>query len=333
MVFIVVTNADEFVLSAVQQVLDDFQVNSSVSNAARQVASTFLEWAKTADNKGKLKEFCDEIIRNLETVFINTIKCRHTGSVVNRDKLWKNFFLLRSSTSYQNKWKDFVEPILPEISSSALFYQRVTDVLFRLLIKSHYQIANNDEASSTLNDLEANALRYAAGFVCRHLRNKIERSSHHFKEELVLCLMTLVKGVQYQENSGTNEEWIDLVDRGGLWHVRENTFHFFCALEEEVQLQLKQLAQSAYAARKKMLQAIAASEDVQFYWLIVTADFEDNDDEIKSIFLSMISELYLTMRGFSFANNWVEKFKLAAKKSTQKSKSLRRELYSQSQDD
>ena len=141
MVFIVVTNADEFVLSAVQQVLDDFQVNSSVSNAARQVASTFLEWAKTADNKGKLKEFCDEIIRNLETVFINTIKCGHTGSVVNRDKLWKNFFLLRSSTSYQNKWKDFVEPILPEMSSSALFYQRVTDVLFRLLIKSHYQIA------------------------------------------------------------------------------------------------------------------------------------------------------------------------------------------------
>ena len=90
MVFIVVTNADEFVLSAVQQVLDDFQVNSSVSNAARQVASTFLEWAKTADNIGKLKEFCDEIIRNLETVFINTIKCRHTGSVANRDKLWKN---------------------------------------------------------------------------------------------------------------------------------------------------------------------------------------------------------------------------------------------------
>ena len=82
-----------------------------------------------------------------------------------------------------------------------------------------------------------------------------------------------------------------------------------------------------------MLQAIAASEDVQFYWLIVTADFEDDDDEIKSILLSMISELYLTMRGFSFANNWVEKFKLAAKKSTQKSKSLRRELYSQSQDD
>ena len=134
--------------------------------------------------------------------------------------------------------------------------------------------------------------------MCRHLRNKIERSSHHLKEELVLCLMTLVKGVQYLENAGTNEEWINLVDRGGLWHVQENTFHFFCALEEEVQIQLKQLAQAAHAARKKMLQAIAANEDVQFYWLIVTADFEDDDDETKSILLLMISELYLTCEDF-----------------------------------
>jgi len=144
--------------------------------------------------------------------------------------------------------------------------------------------------------------------------------------------MTLVKGVQYPENTGTNEEWLDSVDRGGLWHVRENTFYFFCALEEAVQLQLKQLAQSAHAARKRMIEAITASDDVQFYWQIVTADF-DEEEEVKSVLLSMISELYLTMQGFSFANSWVEKFKQSVKKSTQKSKSLRRELYSQSQDD
>ena len=331
--FSVVTNADEFVLSAVQQVLDDFQIKSPVATAAQQVASTFIEWAKMADNKGNLKKFCDEIIRNLETVFIDTIKST-VGSIVNRDKLWRNFFLLRSSTSYQQKWEDFLGPILSEKSSTALFYQRVTDILFRLMVKSHYQIANSSKPTASLNDQEANALRYAAGFVCRHLRKKMERSTHILKEELIVCLMTLVKGVQHPESAGNNEEWLDSVDRGGLWHVRENTFYFFCALEEEVQLQLKQLAQSAHAARKRMIEAITASDDVQFYWLIVTADFDDDDDEeVKSVLLSMIIELYLTMRGFSFASNWVEKFKQSAKKTTQKSKSLRRELYSQNQDD
>ena len=326
-------NADEFVLSAVQEVLDDFQIKSPIATAAQQVGSTFIEWAQVADNKENLKKFCDEIIRNLETVFVNTIRST-VGSIVNRDKLWRNFFLLRSSTSYQQKWEDFLGPILSEKSSTSLFYQRVTDVLFRLLIKSHYQIASNSTPTVSVNDQEANALRYAAGFVCRHLRKKIERSTHCLKEELVVCLMTLVKGVQHPENTGVNEEWLDSVDRGGLWHVRENTFYFFCALEEEVQLQLKQLAQSAHAARKKMIEAITTSDDVQFYWLIVTADFDDDDDEeVKSVLLSMITELYLTMRGFSFASNWVEKFKQSAKKSTQKSKSLRRELYSQNQDD
>ena len=64
-----------------------------------------------------------------------------------------------------------------------------------------------------------------------------------------------------------------------------------------------------------MIDAITASDDVQFYWLIVTADFDDDDEEeVKSALLSMIIELYLTMRGFSFASNWVEKFKQSAKK-------------------
>lgn len=83
----------------------------------RQLGSAFIKWAKMADNKERLKKFCDELIRNMETVFITSIKS--TGSIVNREK----FFLLRSSTSYQKKWEVFLGPILSETSSTALFYQ------------------------------------------------------------------------------------------------------------------------------------------------------------------------------------------------------------------
>ena len=65
-----------------------------------------------------------------------------------------------------------------------------------------------------------------------------------------------------------------------------------------------------------MIKAILASEDVQFYWLVVTADFEVDEDEVKSTLLSMIVELYLTIRGFSFASNWIEQYKHSVKKST-----------------
>ena len=53
------------------------------------------------------------------------------------------------------------------------------------------------------------------------------------------------------ESLGTDEEWTALVDRGGLWRIRENTYHLFCALEEVVQLELKSLAQHSSPKRSK----------------------------------------------------------------------------------
>ena len=72
-------------------------------------------------------------------------------------------------------------------------------------------------------------------------KKAIERLKGSQKEEMILCLMTLTKGGEFEEGLGTAEDWTELVDRGGLWCVRENTFHLFCAIEEVVQLQLKSL--------------------------------------------------------------------------------------------
>ena len=41
---------------------------------------------------------------------------------------------------------------------------------------------------------------------------------------MVLCLMELVRSWDSAaEEQGTDEEWTDLIDRGGLWYVKE--FH------------------------------------------------------------------------------------------------------------
>ena len=80
-----------------------------------------------------------------------------------------------------------------------------------------------------MDDGEKQALRYVAAYVCRQLRKKLEKSSDAKKEEMVLCLITLTKGGEFNEDLGTAEGWTELVDRGGLWRVCENTFHLFCA--------------------------------------------------------------------------------------------------------
>ena len=44
-----------------------------------------------------------------------------------------------------------------------------------------------------------------------------------------------------------------------------------------------------------------------------TAIFEKDDRETHETLLQMIVELYLTMRGYSYASTWMEKFKIRYK--------------------
>ena len=47
--------------------------------------------------------------------------------------------------------------------------------------------------------------------------------------------MELVKDPQDTETKiQTDEQWTDLIDRGGLWHVKEMTYQFFCTVQHVI---------------------------------------------------------------------------------------------------
>ena len=52
----------------------------------------------------------------------------------------------------------------------------------------------------------------------------------------------------------------------------------------------------------------------------------DIEEEPAKALLSMIIDLYITVRGFSFTKSFMEQYKQATKKSVQKSKALRKTL-------
>ena len=70
-----------------------------------------------------------------------------------------------------------------------------------------------------------------------------------------------------------------------------------------------------------------SDDNVQFYWLIASADFEIDDAETKDLLLTKIVQLFLTVRGFSLAGVSMEIHKQSTKKGTQRAKSLRRDVY------
>ena len=126
--------------------------------------------------------------------------------------------------------------------------------------------------------------------------------------------MELVKS-QDSEEQGTDEEWTDLIDRGGLWHVKEFTYQFFLAVEEAVRSALQKLAHPIPPSKLDMIQKITDDEDVKYYWSIVAADFEIDNHEIHEILLNKIADS-------AWLSGWLEKYKQRTKESTQKRKSL-----------
>ena len=167
-------------------------------------------------------------------------------------------------------------------------------MIFKMLIKSHFKIVYiNEEDSTSVTSSESNALRYIAGYVGRHLRKKIERENHELKEEMVLSLMELIKDINStSEVCENDEEWTKKIDRGGLWYEKETTFQVFCAIEYQIRTLLKELQNPLPPTKADIIKCVTKDDDVQFYWLIASADFEIDDQETHNLLLNRIVELF-----------------------------------------
>ena len=80
-------------------------------------------------------------------------------------------------------------------------------------------------------------------------------------------------------------------------------------------------------SKSELIDAVTGIDDVQFIWLLVTAEFEIEDHDINEALLQNVVELFVTVRGFSLASAWLEKFKQKTKKPTKKTKSLCRDIH------
>ena len=71
------------------------------------------------------------------------------------------------------------------------------------------------------------------------------------------------------------------------------------------------------------MKALLKSDDLLFEWCLIAVEA---DDDISTLVLEKIVELYVTVRGFAFAKSCMEMYKQVKKKTVQKSRALRSKL-------
>lgn len=309
----------ELILSTLNELLQDKVLSLSTPQASitRESAALVLEWCSNEKNRAKFENFAVRIMRSLSSC-IPQIK-----NGAGREKMWTSFHAVRTSPEYCKLWKEFVHESTGKDTAPSIFYQRLTDMLFGRLLHADAVPQITQGATPRLNLEETNGLRYAAGYIPRALRKKIFRSQHKIKDDILLCLQELLQDDDTDTNEvamDESEEWVRLLDRGGLNHVTQNMYLLLVEMEYVIRAVLKG---SLEGFKERAYDAIQSSECVRRCWGTIS---EEWDREESEVLFKMIMELLVTMRGFSFASDWIELYKIRNKKSVQKSKGKRKEL-------
>ena len=126
------------------------------------------------------------------------------------------------------------------------------------------------------------------------------------------------------DSDGGTETWMNMIDRGGLWHVNDQTYSLFVIMEEVVRhyFSSNQVWRNKHI-KSTVKKAILISEDLLFEWCIISAEA---DDDIATEVLHRIVDLYMTIRGVAFTKSCIEMYKQAHQKTLQKKRALRSEL-------
>ena len=282
-----------------------------------RAAEELDEWLKRPENQPSAEEFSSLLLSSVKACIP-----RDVTSTRLREKMWTSYHQLRCSAGYISRWQGFLKRSLG-VEGHPIFYQSVGNAILEKLVKEKCPVSESAgaEQQPSITTQELNALRYAAGYIPRALSKKLKKSAHPLKDELQLCLLDLLD--DGDEEGGTAEEWLNLVDRGSLKHVNESTFQVMVAMELELWKHLQSQKPPNFVHR--VTEHILKNEDVLFHWSIVACDWEQEEAEAL---LQQVVKMWVTIRGFSYASAWVEKFKSTSAKSLQKSKGLRKKLIS-----
>ena len=312
--------------SAVEHVVkdDSFHLPLEPAATALRLAKAVMDWSSREENKLIYHVFEEKVGAELQTclpkVFQN-LRSFQTQKV----ELWRAYHELRTSDRFNALCRDFLSQVSSE-PPEPTFYQEVTDIMFERMVQTAFHVEGESEPSPTdpITYNDANVIRYVAGYVCRKVKKKIGDSSLPNKPALNHCLMGLLENGE-EVAATSSADWLDTVDRGGLLHVTEGTYMLFCAMEEELRqhLQRRRVQDMTEGFKECICKAITDNDEVQFYWCMLSPDV---DDENADVVLKMVINMWITIRGFSFASGWLEHYKQSRKKSLQRSKALRKDI-------
>ena len=199
-------------LAIQSSILEDgvFGCESVRSENVKRMAKLVLEATAADDVKGRTFEtFLSSLIAKIATA----TSVPSTGKTwkTKRERMWAAFHCLRVK-DLPSLWDALFKDLNCSINKAdeiALLTQHVNEKLFERIVPQQATVEPSEVEVPSLSENEANALRYAAGYVPFVLKRKLSKRPEF--------LSTLAVEGEQSDFLGYTRRWVDLVDRGGLY--------------------------------------------------------------------------------------------------------------------
>ena len=299
----------EVFLQVLQGALSDegFKIDTPVATQALHSATLLFKWCSRPENTEIVSTFATSLINDLSSA-LEQDNCKNMTT--KRERVWGRYHDIRTSEHFKSTWCSFIQASIG-CSSNPILYQYITDQIFRGII---IQVTGASSIKSCHYDHqldltyeEKNALRYVGGYVCKKLQKKFQSTIKY-----------LITDESDESDVGESSEWMTMIDRGGLVHIKEPTYKLFEAIEMAVRCKLKTDHQKLDILMLKS--CILNNDDVLDCWRSLGVD----EDISEPSLLEQMSDLWIKIRGFSYASSFMELYKQHTKKSLQRAKPLRK---------
>ena len=90
----------------------------------------------------------------------------------------------------------------------------------------------------TMSADELNVIRYVSGYVARQLLRKYEKKSGEVHDQHVICLSEMAVEGEGSDLLSYTRKWMEIVNRGGLFPINDDSFQLFVEIEKCVRVYL-----------------------------------------------------------------------------------------------
>ena len=148
---------------------------------------------------------------------------------------------------------------------------------------------------------------------------KHEKNPSKASVSIIKCLGSMAVNGDESDFLQYTRSWLEKVNRGGLFEINDLAYQLFKEVEIDLQDKLVNQLQHSSApgnTKAEMIASVLLNDNVQFYWIMLSTDIQD--EQTSQDLLREIVELWLTIRGFSIAREWMEMYKRFSSKATKK---------------